>query len=87
MTSKNKIISVFESSILVEQCCCCGGYAGKWEQWRNRDTGYGICRKCSDWIAERWPDENQNDLYGLPGVKKSKDALLNDAIPQTVKTS
>lgn len=52
-------------------CSCCGGYAGKFQQWHNRDTGYGICVKCSDWMAERWPSENQANLYGQAGVHRA----------------
>ncbi|MDD2609437.1 MAG: hypothetical protein PHX60_07020 [Giesbergeria sp.] len=52
------------------QCCCCGESAGNWEQWHNRDKGFGICRECADWImSDRWT----NPLIfcknnGLPGV-------------------
>ena len=33
-------------------CCCCGtGTRGR--QWHNRDTGYGLCESCADWIRTR----------------------------------
>lgn len=28
-------------------CNCCGGFAGRFAQWWNMDTGYGICRLCA----------------------------------------
>ena len=58
-------------------CACCGESAGQWEQWHNQDTGFGLCRKCADWIAKRMmfgrPDPQGNPLelsktYGLPGT-------------------
>lgn len=51
-------------------CCCCGDYAGRWQQWWNRDTGYGICRKCIDWLVSsgRATGEEILDLYGVEGV-------------------
>lgn len=47
-------------------CCVCGDYAGRWTQHWNRDTGYGICRRCVDESPET-PDEIRN-LYGVEGV-------------------
>lgn len=35
------------------RCACCGSDAGKWHQWPNQDTGYGICRRCVDWVTDR----------------------------------
>lgn len=61
----------------MKKCACCGGNAGNCEQWHNQDTGFGLCRKCADWIAERTvfgrPDPLANPLefsrtYGLPGT-------------------
>lgn len=57
-------------------CACCGSSAGRWEQWHNQDTGYGICRSCVDWVMTRKvfgrPDPIGAPLefcrtYGLPG--------------------
>ena len=58
------------------ECCCCGGDAGRWSQWHNRDTGYGVCTKCVDWIktrqrsneADRPDDAEILRLYGQEGV-------------------
>lgn len=50
------------------ECCCCGEPAGRWEQWWNRDTGYGICRRCVDWQAARGMSaEEIRELYGIEG--------------------
>lgn len=48
-------------------CCCCGdGTRGR--QWWNRDTGYGLCPRCADWIGERESPEEMESLYGTRGV-------------------
>lgn len=50
-------------------CCCCGDYAGRFEQWHNRDSGYGICATCVDWLRnEGTTEECIKDLYGVEGV-------------------
>lgn len=53
-------------------CSCCGGSAGSWRQWPNRDTGWGMCRTCIDWLVARdahdGTPEMVRDLYGIPGV-------------------
>lgn len=50
-------------------CCVCGSDAGRWNQWWNRDRGYGICRSCVDWLKQRGtPDSEILDLYGREGV-------------------
>lgn len=49
-------------------CSCCGAYA-KGRQWPNRDTGYGLCPECADWIGKRGTDaEEMRRLYGERGV-------------------
>lgn len=49
-------------------CCCCGcGTVGR--QWRGRDTGFGLCDKCADRIAER--GESAQEMltnYGQKGI-------------------
>ena len=49
-------------------CCCCGaGTEG--EQWHNRDTGYGLCLSCADWIEGRgMSSEDMQSAYGTRGV-------------------
>lgn len=50
-------------------CCVCGDYAGRWHQHWNRDTGYGICRKCVDWLIKRGESADEIlDLYGREGI-------------------
>ena|SRR6478609_934449 len=56
------------------KCSVCAEDAGRWVQFHNQDTGWGICRKCVDWIksparAKHYEgDEAFNRCYGLPGV-------------------
>ena len=51
------------------ECCVCGEYAGRFEQHWNRDTGFGICRKCVDWVKSRGETDSEIlDLYGVEGV-------------------
>ena len=48
------------------ECCCCGS-ATKGRQWHNRDTGYGLCVACAEWmIAEK--RDNPKELAGERGV-------------------
>ena len=56
-------------------CACCGSYAGKWEQWFNQDTGFGLCSECVTWIKTRRPfgqepmtTEEFERIYGLAGA-------------------
>ena len=50
-------------------CCCCGNYAGKWQQWWNRDTGFGICSRCIDWMKGRGtPEEEMKGMYGVENI-------------------
>lgn len=55
------------------RCACCGSDAGRWKQWPNRDTGFGLCAPCAVWL--RQPRGSQPGLtaeelernYGRPG--------------------
>lgn len=58
-------------------CCTCGSYAGRFQQWWNRDTGFGLCAKCRDWLSKPDPKANgrirydaaeMRDLYGEAGI-------------------
>jgi len=50
-------------------CCVCGANAGRWQQHWNRDTGYGVCVRCIEWLRERKTSETEiADLYGKDGV-------------------
>jgi hypothetical protein len=54
-------------------CSCCGSAAGRFKQWHNRDTGWGICRKCVDWILGRGEDpETFRRCYGDEGIHYAK---------------
>lgn len=50
-------------------CCVCGSDAGKWQQHWNRDTGFGVCARCIEWVRGRGETETEiADLYGKEGV-------------------
>ena len=58
------------------ECCVCGDDAGRFEQHWNCDTGYGICRKCVDWVRSRGEtDAEILDLYGVEGVNYAAPAV------------
>lgn len=38
------------------KCACCGGDAGHWVQWPNRDKGYGVCVPCVNWMLRPHAD-------------------------------
>ena len=54
-------------------CCACGGPApGK--QWRNRDTGFGVCARCfAEWV-KRYGLRDSCESCGFPGVHHSPGA-------------
>jgi len=54
-------------------CCVCGELTeGAWEQWWNRDSGFGLCPPCGErLIARGTPLAEMRDLYGLPGVHRA----------------
>ena len=59
-------------------CCCCLGDAGKWEQHWNRDTGYGVCASCVDWLRSRGESEEEiKRNYGIEGVNWGRPAAQN----------
>lgn len=49
-------------------CCCCGrGTRGK--QWWNRDTGFGLCDDCIDYVGASNIDPGQkHSYYGIRGI-------------------
>jgi len=50
-------------------CSVCGSDAGRFQQWSNRDTGYGICAPCVDWLKGRGTSaEELQRNYGTAGV-------------------
>jgi len=53
-----------------DHTCCCCGEATRGRQWHNRDTGFGICPRCVDWILARGKEQPEEILanYGVRGV-------------------
>lgn len=55
------------------RCACCGADV-KGRQWHNRDTGYGVCVRCVEWMESRRASkphldlEPMSDLYGVRGI-------------------
>jgi len=56
-------------------CSCCGSYAGHFAQHANRDTGYGMCRPCIEWVQKPRGKHQLGetaaellDLYGIEGT-------------------
>ncbi len=48
-------------------CACCGSRT-KGRQWWNRDTGYGLCSCCYDWLKDRGESDKEiEDCYGKVG--------------------
>lgn len=51
------------------KCSVCGASAGRWEQHWNRDTGWGLCASCRDWLeAKGHTPEEMLFGYGKAGV-------------------
>lgn len=56
-------------AIRLMKCSVCGGNAGKHAQHWNRDTGWGLCTGCCEWlVGRRTGPEEMKDLYGEPGL-------------------
>jgi hypothetical protein len=56
-------------------CACCGGAAGRFQQWHNQDKGFGICARCIAWMRQptstkpvRESEAAIRDYYGVEGV-------------------
>ena len=50
------------------ECCVCGALTIGC-QWWNRDTGYGICVPCVDFVRKHGETEAQiTDYYGAEGI-------------------
>ena len=48
-------------------CCCCGQHT-QGRQWWNRDTGFGLCVKCAEFISKEEDEESMKSCYGEKGV-------------------
>lgn len=47
-------------------CYCCGA-STHGRQWHNRDTGFGLCPQCAEFVGERETAEEMKSCYGLEG--------------------
>lgn len=52
-----------------KQCSVCGEAAGYFAQWPNRDNGFGLCRRCFEWLRDvrKMDAEEIRWLYGEEG--------------------
>lgn len=56
------------SPIKTLECNCCGS-STKGRQWWNRDTGYGMCDFCIEYVRRKGMAESEiRDNYGVQGV-------------------
>lgn len=61
-------------------CACCNGHAGRWQQWHNQDTGFGLCARCADWIHRRGMDAaTLTQTYGKAGIHREAAAFEKGA--------
>jgi hypothetical protein len=59
-------------------CSCCGEDAGRWQQHWNRDTGYGVCRKCITGILKDTPADELASCYGIAGINYADSWLCGE---------
>ena len=53
--------------VITLTCACCAGVAiGR--QWHNRDTGYGLCSSCVEYVSSRETPENMKSYYGIEDI-------------------
>ena len=51
------------------KCSTCGAFAGHFQQWSNRDAGYGVCAPCVTWLRGRGADDQEiRRNFGDAGV-------------------
>lgn len=48
-------------------CCCCG-MPTEGRQWPTRDTGYGLCPACGDWIIQQEGHQAVHEMAGERGI-------------------
>lgn len=81
-TFKKASIALNEAELV---CSICDRSAGNWQQWWNRDQGYGICKSCVD----NWKDSQMfgkprfgpgefDKTYGAAGINRPRG--LNESI-------
>ena len=56
------------SDTIVNLTCACCGRETKGRQFHNRDTGYGLCESCYDYIAKKDGVAYVQYNYGIQGV-------------------
>lgn len=51
-------------------CAVCHNYAGLFQQWHNRDNGYGVCAPCALWLTKEQNvgAEELERNYGKAGI-------------------
>lgn len=60
-------------------CCVCGEFAGRWKQHYNRDSGYGVCVSCVEWVRSRGETEAEiTDLYGKESVNWGNGSYIEE---------
>lgn len=69
-----KLADVSDKGIRLDplECCCCGGDAGRFVQWHNRDTGYGLCQGCIDYCHRGTTDDEFRSYYGVAGINYAR---------------
>jgi hypothetical protein len=66
-------------------CHCCGtGFEGD-TQDPARDTGYGTCPSCEDWIAERDEQEWQKLIGKVRGALNKKNRAKFDSFDKDMR--
>lgn len=67
--SEADLLKVKEGSGPVRRliCACCEAET-KGRQWHNRDTGYGLCLGCIDFVSKRETSEGMVRMYGHRGI-------------------
>jgi hypothetical protein len=69
----DKIVALVEEAVKQTRrrlkCCICGGEAGHWSHWWNRDEGFGVCAPCVDHERSHGAtDAEISSRYGTEGV-------------------
>jgi hypothetical protein len=61
-------------------CAVCGAHAGYFNQWHNRDDGYGICSDCVTWLTTKrgTSAEELRRLYGDAGINYKEPAKVKN---------
>ena len=63
-----KILDEIEKPVRTLTCCVCGA-STRGRQWWNRDTGYGVCPPCVQFVRK------SNERLGLTDLEDSPERL------------